>query len=271
MSYFTTYPINNHVYQIKDAMGVLTTLVIGEKKAMLIDTGYGIADLKSYIQSITTLPLVVVNSHGHMDHTGGNYQFDEILIHPDDIPLCKKHNSLLWRKRVTENAKAMNLIQEDFSLDHFLKQKEGNLIPLSPNTCFDLGALHVSTILMEGHTQGSLGFLIQEDQILVVSDATCPFVWLFLPESTTVHTYIQMLDRILLLPFTYILVGHGNGKLLPRTKVEDFQLVASHIDLTKAVKVTFHNFEDNNSYCYTTGKMYNQNDVGIVFDPNKIA
>ena len=45
-NYFTTFKINHHIYQIKDAMGVLTTLIIGKEKALLIDTGYGLYNLK---------------------------------------------------------------------------------------------------------------------------------------------------------------------------------------------------------------------------------
>ena len=47
---FITYKINDQIYQIKDPMGVLTTLIIGKNNAMLIDTGYGIFNLKEYIK-----------------------------------------------------------------------------------------------------------------------------------------------------------------------------------------------------------------------------
>ena len=40
MNYFTIYQINDHIYQLKDPMGVLTTLVIGKDKACPADTLY---------------------------------------------------------------------------------------------------------------------------------------------------------------------------------------------------------------------------------------
>ena len=269
-NYFTTFKINDHIYQIKDAMGALTTLIIGKDKALLIDTGYGLYNLKEYISHITSLPLIVVASHGHMDHTGGNYLFDQVYIDEKDMNLCMKHNSKLWRQNEINTAINLNLIDDTFKQENFLKQREGNLIPLKPNQEFDLGHILVLTIPMEGHTKGSTGFYLKEDKILVVADATCPFVWLFLDESTTVSTYITMLERILKLDFNYILLGHGQGKLLPKSKVYDFLEVARHIDLKSSVKVSFKNFEDSNSYCYTNGIMYNQDDTGIVFDPNKL-
>lgn len=120
MSYFTTFKINDHIYQIKDAMGVLTTLVIGKQKALLVDTGYGLENLKEYIEKMNNKPLIVVNSHGHMDHTGGNYLFDEVYIHPLGIELCKKHNSFDWRSNELETAKKLKLIDHTFDEDFFL-------------------------------------------------------------------------------------------------------------------------------------------------------
>ncbi len=269
-NYFKTFQINDHIYQIKDGMGVLTTLVIGKNKALLIDTGYGLFNLKKYIYTITQLPLIVVASHGHMDHTGGNYLFNQVYIDEKDIALCKIHNSLLWRKREITNAINLHLIDSTFDKDTFLKQREGNLIPLKPNQTFDLGNITAHIIPMEGHTLGSVGIYLKEDKILVVTDATCPFIWLFLKESTTVSTYIQMLERTLNLDFKGILLGHGNGKLLPRSRVYEFLEVAKNLNVKEAVKVSFHDFEENNSYCYTKGTMYNQDDAGIIFDPNKL-
>lgn len=270
MAYFTNYKINDHIYQIKDPMGVLTTLIIGKQKCLLIDTAYGIGDLKSHLQTLTNLPIVVVNSHGHMDHTGGNYQFSQVFISKKDIYLCTLHNSHLWREANIKVAKENNLLDNSFDEKKYLNENEGNLCEFSENQIFDLGSVHIKVINMEGHTTGSVGFLIEEDKILVTSDAACPFVWLFLKESTTVQTYISMLKRVLMLDFNNILVGHGNGKLLDKSRMKEFYTVACSIDLDKSVKVTFNNFNDLNSYCYTTYKMYDQDGAGIVFDPNKL-
>ena len=52
MAYFTVYKYNDSLYQIKDALGSLITLVIGEEKALVFDTGYGIGDLKKQIEEL---------------------------------------------------------------------------------------------------------------------------------------------------------------------------------------------------------------------------
>ena len=270
MSYFTTFKIKDNIYQFKDKLGVLTTLIIGDDKALLVDTAYGIGDLKEHISSITNKPLIVIASHGHMDHTGGNYQFDEVYIKKEDINLCKKHNSLPWRKRNIESAQKLNALDTNFNIDNYLLQTEGNLKEVIDNQIFNLGNTTVEIISMEGHTKGSIGAYIKEEKILVVTDATCPFVWLFLEESTTVDIYIKMLERVLKLDFDYVLLGHGAGQLVERKRVYEFLEVAKNINMEESVKVSFNNFEDVESYCYTKGVMYNQDHAGIVFDPKKL-
>jgi glyoxylase-like metal-dependent hydrolase (beta-lactamase superfamily II) len=50
-------------------------LILGHDRALLFDTGMGIGDLKSVVRSLTSLPVVVLNSHTHNDHVGGNWLF----------------------------------------------------------------------------------------------------------------------------------------------------------------------------------------------------
>ena len=52
MSYFDVVKYNNNLYQIKDRLGVLSTLVIGENKALLFDTCYGVGNLKEEVEKI---------------------------------------------------------------------------------------------------------------------------------------------------------------------------------------------------------------------------
>lgn len=60
-------------------------LIIGSERDLLYDTGMGIANIQQAIQdvrAIEKLPqhdVMVVNSHNHLDHNGGNKDFDEIF------------------------------------------------------------------------------------------------------------------------------------------------------------------------------------------------
>lgn len=269
MNYFTIYQVRDHIYQLKDPMGVLTTLVIGKTKALLVDTAYGIGDLKNTVASLTNLPLIVINSHGHMDHSCGNYQFNEVFINKLDVELCKKHNGFTRRMNNLDAAKSLNILKDDFDKDSYLKQNEGNLKIIDFDT-IDLGNLTIKIIPLSGHTTGSIGFLIVEDNLLITSDAICPWVWMFLEESTTVPVYLKMLKETMKLPFDGFLLGHGTGQIIPKEEINKYINVTENIDLSKSIKVTFNNFENLNSYCYSEYKVHEPGKWGIIFNPDKL-
>jgi len=57
-------------------------LVAGTDRAVLVDTGLGIADIGSVVRRLTDKPLLVVNTHSHSDHRGGNGGFSDVAAHP---------------------------------------------------------------------------------------------------------------------------------------------------------------------------------------------
>jgi glyoxylase-like metal-dependent hydrolase (beta-lactamase superfamily II) len=76
-------------------------LLIGDGRAILIDTGCGIGNLRGVIDQLTSCPVTVINTHSHLDHLGSNSQFSEILMfdHPRSRSLSSKGASreeLLW-------------------------------------------------------------------------------------------------------------------------------------------------------------------------------
>ena len=67
--------INDHIWLLNDHDDGTGYLVTGTDKALVIDTMYGQEDLKEAVKTLTDLPLMLVNTHGHFDHTYGNLYF----------------------------------------------------------------------------------------------------------------------------------------------------------------------------------------------------
>lgn len=56
-------------------------LIIGSNKAILLDTGLGVANIKDVVDKLTTLPIHVITTHAHWDHIGSHSSFNEISVH----------------------------------------------------------------------------------------------------------------------------------------------------------------------------------------------
>ena len=54
---------------------------VGEKYAILIDTGLGVSNIRKIVDSLTKLPVMTVTTHVHWDHIGGHKYFDNIAVH----------------------------------------------------------------------------------------------------------------------------------------------------------------------------------------------
>jgi glyoxylase-like metal-dependent hydrolase (beta-lactamase superfamily II) len=80
-SWFDIRPLADGVFLIAEPGHVNNFLVVGDDRAVLLDTGLGVADIRTVAERLAGKPLSVVNSHYHFDHSGGNRLFDEIAIH----------------------------------------------------------------------------------------------------------------------------------------------------------------------------------------------
>jgi glyoxylase-like metal-dependent hydrolase (beta-lactamase superfamily II) len=79
--WFAVQRLRAGIYLIGEPMHVNSYLILGSRRAVLFDTGMGISDIRAAVEQVTRLPVLVVNSHYHFDHVGGNHRFDDIAIH----------------------------------------------------------------------------------------------------------------------------------------------------------------------------------------------
>ena len=82
-SWFTTEIIDKDTFAISEYRHWEEThcyLLCGTKKAILIDTGLGVANIKKVVDSLTSLPVTAITTHIHWDHIGGHKYFYMITI-----------------------------------------------------------------------------------------------------------------------------------------------------------------------------------------------
>jgi glyoxylase-like metal-dependent hydrolase (beta-lactamase superfamily II) len=80
--WFHVMPLADGVWQLTEPGHVASWLVAGDESAALIDTGCGFAPIRPVVEALTDRPVVVAQTHHHLDHVGGTREFEEVLIHP---------------------------------------------------------------------------------------------------------------------------------------------------------------------------------------------
>ena len=254
--YFTVHQPLANVYHIEDRIGMYATLLVGTKGAFLVDTGVGIGDLRAAVESLTDKPLTVVNTHGHVDHYGGNYQFDRVLLNPKDNEVAKRSIELMdIREIVLDRMAKEGCVPQGFDRQAYFAYNLDNLAPLDENAVFDLGGMTVQCIPMPSHTPGMTGFYIDELKLLLGGDSVCAMTCLFFEEASDLETHIQMLHRVSKLPFEHILTYHS-GHLLDRDDFEAFIECAENYDESKTVtyRDTFYPDYKGRMFVYESSK-----------------
>ncbi|PYG87609.1 glyoxylase-like metal-dependent hydrolase (beta-lactamase superfamily II) [Ruminiclostridium sufflavum DSM 19573] len=185
-------------------------VIEGETSAMVIDTGYGCLNLKEAVKEITKKPLIVVCTHGHIDHAFGAHYFDKAYISKDDISLYEEHKQIKFAMK-DDIKKRYNLTDKEVQ-----EWCESNaaLEFISAGKTFDIGGNILEVISLRGHTPGSIGILDRKHRILFSGDGIISHVWMQLGESTTLAEYLETVKEVkgYRKDFDNIYMGHRNNE-----------------------------------------------------------
>ena len=96
-SRFKSRKITENLTRIIGATGECMYLAVGKERALLVDTGTGIGDLKGYVETLTDKPLTVAMIHGHLDHVQGVSQFGEYFLNQKDLFLLDSNSDMKIR------------------------------------------------------------------------------------------------------------------------------------------------------------------------------
>jgi len=207
------YKINkvaDKVWVIVENDRVNIYLVEGKDSALIIDTGYGFGDLKAYVQTLTKLPLIVVNTHVHLDHAGNDHQFAMAYAHPEDFGLINTvYGKEVRRNNILSRTKDKKWTDEE--LNKRVDVLPPTFIPVKEGHIFDLGDRRLEVIEVPGHTHGSICLLDSANKILFAGDNINAVVWLFLKESCPLEGYLESLQKVekRINEFNIILPGHN--------------------------------------------------------------
>ena len=168
--------INSNTWRIEDGF-VRMFLLAGSERALLVDTGATCPQARTLAESLTELPVVLLNTHADPDHVSGNAAFEEFLMHPADEPFYRQ-------------------IESSGMLGQDAKDHPRRVVPVADGDVIDLGGRPLEIIHIPGHTPGSVAILDEGARVLISGDSVqTGDVYMFGPKRS-VADFAESLARL---------------------------------------------------------------------------
>ncbi|MGL4611642.1 MAG: MBL fold metallo-hydrolase [Trueperaceae bacterium] len=183
-----------------------------DNKAILVDTGqdkdYG-RDIKKACEGLGLMPAVIINTHSHADHYGGNdyllRQYPHLPVYAPTFESAILQTPYLEPIYLFNGAKPLSelmskwLLAKPSRVDHELKAGE-----------LELQGVHLEIIDTSGHAHVQMS--VKVDDVLIAADALFGVSVLEkypLPFGQNIGGQIKSAERLKALDIKTVLPGHG--------------------------------------------------------------
>ena len=261
--WYSSNAIGNKTWIIKEpGFDENMYLLEGQDSSLLIDAGFGMGNLRDFVKSLTSKPLIVINTHFHPDHTGGNYEFPFVYIGAKDMEYAKPFLNPKVVQQITSQMLRNITIADSLKFPESQVQST-ILIPVHDNYILKLGDRNVQVINVSGHTPGSIFLLDIKNKFLYTGD-NMQTTWLFFKESLSVGTYMRSIKRLNRLKGKYNILYPGHGKPLDIAILNELKQCCQQILSGKCEAKPYHSIigQDGVSCTYKG--------VTIAYDPAKL-
>lgn len=213
------------IYEPHQAEEVISYLIVGKQRALLFDTGMGMSDIKKLTAELTKLPIIVLNSHTHDDHVGGNWQFKTIYGIDTDFTRKNARGSREDAQEEITQDQICGALPKDFNAKAYATRPWKITAYTHDGDRFDLGGHTLEVIATPGHTPDAISLIDRANGLLFTGDTYYPApIWLFRPE-TDLDAYAASIRRLAALaPQIKLVLGAHNipvasPEILPRLVV----------------------------------------------------
>ena len=177
-------PATFAIYEPHQSEEVISYLIVGQKQALLFDTGMGIADIHKVVSRLTSRPVVVLNSHTHDDHVGGNWQFNSIFGMDTSFTRENAKGSTADAQAEIAPGEICGNLPKGFDPKTYRTKPWHVSFFIHDGFRIKLGGRTVEVIATPGHTPDSIALIDRENKLLFTGDTYYPApIWLFRPET----------------------------------------------------------------------------------------
>jgi glyoxylase-like metal-dependent hydrolase (beta-lactamase superfamily II) len=210
------------IYEPHQSEETISYLILGQTKALLFDTGMGIGDIQHVTTELTRLPIVVLNSHTHVDHVGGNWAFNTILAMDTDFTRANARGSREAAQAEIAPGEICGDLPKGFNPQAYLTRPWKITAYKHDGDRIDLGGRSLEIVATPGHTPDAVCLFDRHAGLLFTGDTYYPGpIWLHAPE-TDLEAYGTSIKRLAsLVPSVKIVLGAHNApvaspSILPR-------------------------------------------------------
>jgi glyoxylase-like metal-dependent hydrolase (beta-lactamase superfamily II) len=235
------------IYEPGQFEEVISYLILGSERALLLDTGLGIGDIAALVAELTDKEVAVINSHTHYDHVGGNHSFDTIYGTNLDYTRANARGRIhsevaefvgpgwIW-KETPSGFSAGAYVSRPFAVSHTVE--DGQVISLGDRT--------LEVLLTPGHAPDALCLLDREQGLLFTGDTLYPAtLYAHLP-GASFDQYAATANRLAQLAGSVetLLPAHNEPAMAPNELVR----LASAFDAIRAGGMDFVLTDGNREY-----------------------
>lgn len=209
MEHYTHLKVNKYLTKIFTSTNEVIYFIEGEERAMLIDSGVGLGNIKAYVDSFAQKPYELLLTHGHTDHAGATGLFPYAYINAKDIPVALQADTY----EVKAPYAAMRLGYRP-KPEAFVDNTNTIWREVRDEHEFNLGGITLHLCEIPGHTPGIFAILIKELRSIILGDACNKYT--LIPGPLTISEFRASLLNFKAKyfdMFDLVYSSHGDGEL----------------------------------------------------------
>ena len=214
-------------------------LLLGTERALLIDTGLGVSDIRKVVETLTPLPLLVVTTHVHWDHIGGHHRFGHFAVHEAEQEWISGAFPLPPGVVIQNLTHKPCVFPEEFNLDRYQLFQGSPSQLLRDGDVLELGGRSLQVLHTPGHSPGHCCFYEPDRKYLYSGDLIYRGCLDAFYPTTDPLSFYQSIQKMCELDIHRILPGHHTLDI-PQ-------------DLADRIKAAFHQIDASDQLHHGSG------------------